>query len=367
MKNFFSKTVVAFLTFFLGIIITSAFFIFPKPADKELVEPTLVVSQQLVKATPTPSNEKSRPQLKSLSPYEIESFINSNPKTEIVEIWEKLKIADKYNGNSHYNSENGFFGGCSGCEAETYNFELDGQPSTEVLLRVEDRMQEACRYLIFKYKNSEAEENNWQLLGHIDHDFGRYQMPQHYFLLSGGKSWLMVRVQGASGSGVALYSDRLFTIKNNKVVEVLSYPADGHQEGIGFEPSRSFAGRIIEGKIENNVATVEVEFTVDYSTFDGTDNDIPLWRKKQRAIFRTDLNLNKTKLDVRHSNLSEREIEAVFNIDSLTDKYLLKYNFEELKKIALGKQSRQKQWLRDFLRICKPSAEKSALQRLISK
>lgn len=274
MKNFFSKTVVAFFTFLLGIIITSAFFIFPKPADKELVEPNLVVSEQPVKATP--NNEGSKPQLKSLSPYDIESFINSNPKTEIGEVWEKLKIGDKYNGDPHYDSNNGFFGGCSGCEAETYNLELDGQPGTEVLLRIEDRMQEACRYLIFKYKNAETEENNWRLLGHIDHDFGRYQMPQHYFVLSGGKNWLVVRVQGASGSGVALYNDRVFTVRNNKVVEILNYPADGHQSGYGFEPSRNFAGRILDSKIENDVATVEVEFTVNYSTFNDTDDDIRL-------------------------------------------------------------------------------------------
>lgn len=365
MKKFFSKTVVAILTFLLGVIITSAFFIFPKPVEIKSAEPNLIVSEQIIKTTSTPNIEESKPELKSLSPYDIESFINSNPQTEIAEIWEKLKIAGEYNGISHYDSGNSFFGGCSGCEAETYNFEFDGKPGTEVLLRVEDRLQEACRYLVFKHKNSETYENSWQLLGHIDHDFGRYQMPQHYFLLSGGKNWLVVRVQGASGSGVALYSDRLFTVKNNKVLEVLSYPADGHQSGYGFEPSRNFAGRIIDGKIENNVAIIEVEFAVDYSTFDETDNDIPLWSKKQRAFFRRNLNSKNTILDAKKSDLSEREIETVYNIDMLTDKDLLKYNFEELKQIALGKQARQKQWLRDFVRICKPSSEKSALQRLL--
>lgn len=363
MKNFFSKTVVAFLTFFLGVIITSAFFIFPKPADKELAEPTLVVSQQLVKATL--SNEESKPQLKSLSPYDIESFINSNPKTEIVEIWDKLKIADKYNGSSPNDSENGFFGGCSGCEAETYNLELDGQPGTEVLLRIEDRMQEVCRYLIFKYKNSEAEENNWQLFGHIDHDFGRYQMPQHYLVLSGGKSWLVVRVQGASGSGVALYNDRVFTVRNNKVLEILTYPADGHQSGYGSEPSREFAGRVLDSKIENDVATVEVEFTVNYSTFNDTDDDIQLWSKRQRAILRKRLTSNQFTIDSKKSlGLSDREIESVYGIDSLTAEDLLKYNFAELKKIANGKP-KQKEWLRKFLLLCKPSSEKNALQRLL--
>lgn len=368
MKKFFSKTVAAILTFLLGVIITSAFFIFSKPVEKKLAEPSLVVSQQFINAAPMPDIEESKPELKSLSPYEIERFINSNPKTEIEEIWKKLNISDKYIGSSHFGSENRFFTGCSGCEAETFNFELDGQPGAEVLLRVEDRLQEACRYLVFKHKDSNLDENNWRLLGHIDHDFGRYQMPQHYFLLSsGGRSWFIIRVQGASGSGVALYSDRLFTINNNKVVEVLGYTADGHQEGIGFDPARSFAGRIIDIKIKNNVATVRIEFTVDYSTFDGTDNNISLWSKKQTAIFRSNFNSGKTVLDVKNSDLSEREIEIVYNIDILTDKDLLKYNFEELKKIALGNQARQKQWLRDFLRISKPSADKNALQRLLRK
>lgn len=366
MKNFFSKPFVALLTFFLGIFVTSIFLIFYKPVEKKFAEPNLENNKQSVKPKPTPKIEESKPELKSLSPYDIESFITSNPKTEIQNIWDKLKIADKYNEDSS-DGNNRFFASCGYCEAQTYEFELDGQTGAEVLLRIEDRSQEASRYLVFKYKNTRANENEWQLLGNIDHDFGRHQMPQHSFLLSGAKSWLVIRVQQGSGSGVSLYGDRLFTIWNNKLEEILNYTAEGHQSGMGVEPSRNFSGHILDCKIENNIAAVEVEFAVDYSTFDDTDNDIPLWSKKQRAIFRKNLKSNKTKLETKKSSLSERELEAVYNIDSLTAKDLLKYNFEELKKIAIGKRVKQRQWLRNFLQISPQSKEKTALRRILLK
>lgn len=367
MKNFFSKTFAAFLTFFLGAMLTSAFFIFSKSVDRKPEESNLEVSESAVSETSMPTPEKSESELESLSPYDIESFINSNPTTKIEKIWEKLQIADNYNGTSHYDSEKRFFTECEKCQAKTYDFEFDGQPGDEVLLQVEDKWRETSRYLIFKYKTSGDKEEQWQLLGHIDHDFGRYQMPQHYFLLSGGKTWLLIRVQEVSGSA-SLYNDRLFTIDNRKLVEVIVYPAAGHQGGYSF-PENSFNTRLIEAEIKDGVATVKVEFTINYSTSDGYGNETPLWNKKQKAVFKINLNSNKVTVDANQSNVSKREIEMVYGDKPMTDEDFLRYNFEELKQIALGKQSPQKAWLQNFLLECKllqncePSPERESLHR----
>ena len=51
-------------------------------------------------------------------------------------------------------------------------------------------------------------------------------MPEHHWLESHGKTFLVVRVQTCSGTGVAFYRDRLFTLTPKGLREVLDYPAE---------------------------------------------------------------------------------------------------------------------------------------------
>ncbi|HRH44623.1 MAG TPA: hypothetical protein PKY82_23505 [Pyrinomonadaceae bacterium] len=231
-------------------------------------------------------------------------------------------------------------------------------------MKIEDPYHETCRFLIFKQKNSKT-DTKWQLLDYIDHDFGRYKMPKHFTFLSGGKNWLVVQTQVGSGTGFALYNYRLFTIRNNKVVEILEFPAEGHTFNLGL-PDWSSSAHIIDCKIEKNTVIVEIEFAATYSTFNETDKDV-LWIKKQKAVFRKDLNSGKVILDRKKSNLSQRELKSVYGFDSLTNEAIVKYNFEELKKISLGKDAVHKKWLQDFLQQCEPIREKKILQRNLSK
>jgi hypothetical protein len=282
MKRILPHLIVAFLTFVLSVAGTSLFLVRHssnveghKPLDaKETI--TKVESQPL---------ESESSQLDSLSPYDIESFVNNNPQANVEEIWQRLGIDGEYNGESHYKAGKTFFNQCQGCEAEAYEYELDGESGMEVLLRISDRSQEACRYLIFK-SIDESNDETWKLLGHIDHDFGRYRMPQHFYVLSGGESWLIVQVQEVSGSGVALYYDRLFKVNSRGIEEVLSYPSDGHQSGMSDESERDFSGRISNCSVKHGVATVNVDYAVSYSLFDENNKRIPLWSKKQKAVYR---------------------------------------------------------------------------------
>lgn len=363
MKRILPHIIVALFTFVLSVAGTSLFLV-RRSSNIEGQKP--LEAKETIAKVESQALESESSQLESLSPYDIESFINNNPQANVEEIWQGLGIGGEYNGESHYNAGKTFFTQCLGCEAEAYEYELDGESGMEVLLKISDRSQEACRYLIFKPTN-ESDNETWKLLGHIDHDFGRYRMPQHFYVLSGGESWLIVQVQEVSGSGVALYYDRLFKVNSRGIEEVLSYPSDGHQSGMSDESERDFSGRISSCSIKHGVAAVNVDFAVSYSLFDENNKRIPLWSKKQKAVYRINLSSKKVTLVADNSDLSEHEIDNVYNIDSLSNEDLLKYNMRELIKITDGKDVERKEWLQGFLKKCKRTQEKTALKQLLAK
>lgn len=363
MKKFFSKILVSLITFLLGVLLTAFFLVSEKIEEKTPVQPEIIITQatkETEKIIPTFASTYDE---KKISPYDIKVFINNNPQNYVEEIWELLKINKVHFGNSINNQENNFFKNCSNCEAETFDVELDGQSGSELLLRIEDRSSENCRYLLFKY----LANTEWQLLGYIDHDFGRYEMPRHSNLISDGKDWLVVRVQVGSGSGFALYYDRLFAVVNNKLVEILEFPADGHESGVGT-PSREFTAYITNCKVEKNSVLVEVEFDVTYSIYTDNSDNFELWSKKEKAVFRKNLKNSRLIFDTEKSTLSRREMESAhgFN-DSLTNEDLVKYNFEELKKISLRKNSIKKEWLQRFLEMCDPTRQTKILKNNLKK
>jgi hypothetical protein len=179
---------------------------------------------------------------RSLAPYDIEMFINDNPQSNLSPLWQSLGVPTRSQ------RANWYWDKCGGCRAESFEFDLDNEPGNEVLLRVAERSGEAFRYLVFKLTSDR--ENRWRLLGYVD-AWGKYQEPSHIVLLSDGKPWLLVRDQGASGSGVALYIDRLFQVTGGGLTEVFAYSSEGHQVGLSYEPMRDFVGRVSSCEIHD--------------------------------------------------------------------------------------------------------------------
>lgn len=365
MKRFSSHLLIAFFTFAVSVFGTAL--IFYQSSKKEaqqkianIVETKIELPQNAEKAEAPKETEP-----KSLSPYDIASFIYNNPQSDLNVVWQKLNITGKFNSLPNWEKNESFLETCSGCEAETFNYNLDDEPGNEVLLRISDNSQESCRYLLFKPIDSVG--NSWKLLGFTDHDFGRYQMPQHSFLLSGGKSFLVVQAQVQSGAGVAQYNDRLFTVQKGKLIELMDYTADGHQSNFSYQGVREFSGRVNDCKIENGKAQIEIEFTVNYTGWnEKSESDFLLWRKKQKVVYIKSLNSKQKRIDSVKSDINQKEIDTIYNVDSLTDEDVLKYNFEELKTIAQEKGKRN-QWLREFLSHCENSKEKIILQKLVRK
>ena len=295
---------------------------------------------------------------RTLSPYDIEVFINENPQANLSRLWSELGITtQERRGEASDLTE------CQGCRSELFNYDFDGQPGDEVLLRIQVDL-ESFRYLVFR---SNPGQGDWQLLGHVD-AWGKYQEPSHTVLLSGERTWLVIRDQAMRGSGVASYIERVFAITSNRMLEAMSYVGDGHQSGMGFEPTREFASQILSCRLTDGIVTASVRYVVDYTTWDpeASDKSIVLFQRRQTTVFVKNLRTNVQRLDEQHSECSARELRAVYDIDSLTNEAFLKYNYEQLTRIARGSNSVKKTWLRSLLNDCEWTAERQRLDAVLN-
>jgi hypothetical protein len=297
----------------------------------------------------------------SLSPFDIKSFINAHPQSSLTKLWQALSIDPRKFEDEDINSDY-FPANCQTCKADTFEYDLDGQPGSEVLLRVAREFDPACRFLIFKYAG-----DKWKLLGHIDAS-GKYRMPQHTIILSGGLTWLAIQSQGASGSGVASYFDRLFLVRPTGITKGIAFTSEAYQSGYEGKPTMNVSGRIVSASLINETIAAEIEYSVEYGGADPLlpRKDIILFAKNQKALIVKSPRSRTQWVDRGHSDAPESELDAVYNVDSLSDDDFLKYNYQELSGIARGRNSAKKEWLRRFLGTSPNTAEHRRLSRMLA-
>lgn len=302
------------------------------------------------------------------TPTDVRLFVASHPQGDLTPLWAALGI-NTVNVSEHQQLDPGtfrFLTDCSLCEAENFHYELDGEPGLEVIVRVHDKLREASRYLIFKEVDKPV--GKWKLLGHVDHMLNKYRMSEHSFVACGGRTLLITTGQGASGSGVALYFSRAFLVRPEGLQELLSFVTDGHQSGFSEAPSRSFSAGLLSCEVSGDLATIEIQFSAKYFIADPSHEQVGLHllTKTQRATFTRWLGNAEPSLDPKRSEITEREIEDVHSIDSLTSEAFLVYNFDFLAKLARGPSSPERDWLERFLKSCEPTNERKRLQRLLN-
>lgn len=302
------------------------------------------------------------------TPTDVRLFVGSHPQGDLTPLWEALGI-NTINVSEHQQLDARtfkFLTDCSLCEAENFHYELDGEPGLEVIVRVQDKLAQESRYLIFKEIDKPV--GSWKLLGHVDGMLNKYRMSEHSFVTCGGRTLLLITGQGASGTGVALYFSRVFLVKPEGLQELLSFVTDGHQSGFSDTPSRLFSAGLLSCEVAGNLATIEIQFSAKYFIADPSHEQVGLHllTKTQRATFKRWLGNAEPSLDPKRSEITEQEIEDVHSIDSLTSEAFLVYNFDFLAKLARGPSSPERDWLERFLKSCEPTNERKRLQGLLN-
>jgi len=350
--------------------------------DSSIVSTSGAVPERNLKSSfAIPEFQPGKPQDpgNSISPFELAKSINNVRRTKVdvslKETWQKLGI------------EAGSFEDCSNdCEARIFRYELSSHSGPEVVLKL-TRFFDFCRYLVF----ARAQDGRgWRFLGHIDHDFNKYEMARHRIASVNGKPFLVVRGQEGSGSGYALYAETWYQVSDNGVKPVLSYPSDGHTNPWPAGLARSFKVTTIPGAARANRLTVQ--YTVSYDTAGYEGNDVRLeFLNQHRASYKWDDAVGKFVFDPQRSNISAAEIAAIANIESEEEpkdgakigettfyssakafvgggyEVFLKYNLPRLMTIAKGRASKSKTWLKQFLTECRDTDEKKALLEALGK
>jgi hypothetical protein len=347
-----------------------------------IVAPSAAVPERnLNSALTVPVVESGKPQTaaNSISPFELAKSINNVRRTRVdvslKETWQKLGI------------EPGSFEDCSNdCEARVFRYELSSHTGPEVVLKL-TRFFDFCRYLIF----ARAQDGRgWKFLGHIDHDFNKYEMARHRIASVNGQPFFIVRGQEGSGSGYALYAETWYDVGDNGVKPVLSYPSDGHTNPWPAGLACSFKVTTIPGAAGANRLTIQ--YSVSYDTA-GYDNDnVKLeFANQHRASYKWDDASRKFVLDSQQSNISAAEVAAIANIESEDEpkdgtkigettfyssskafvgggyEVFLKYNLPRLMTIAKGRSAKSKAWLKQFLTECRDTDEKKTLIQALGK
>lgn len=335
---------------------------------------------------PQDTTESSSIGLEALSPYEIAKLMTDGPWSlehkrqdkdfsysgtyvSLEDIWNQLGIHSLHLGyekisTDRLQSPDQFL--TSGIvDVKTYTDELDGEPGNEVLLRVSNNSSQECRYVLFKPLKRRAGKPRWKLLGYIDHDFGQYQMPEHSIAQSGGRKWLMVRVQVGAGTGYVRYDNRLFSVDHTGLKEILQFPSEEIFACCDNYPAREFKTKLVRCEMSGATTTVIIDFLATWWV--DTDGDIvELWKKKQRARYQTDPISQKLTLDPSQSDFGEEEFKAMYDAaDDISREDFIFYNLAELSRIALEPENPRKNWLAHFLAQVDPSPEKEKLENLI--
>ena len=300
--------------------------------------------------TPPLETEENYPENTGVSPRDIEYFIEQYPYANLTRLWERLGVR---------NEDGSFEWGCNNAEAQAFDYHLDDDLDEEVVLRIGDRMCESYRYLIFKARAFDKIE----LLGHIEVR-GKYRPSTHAVLLSGGKAWLVIEGQAASGSGLAVYDHTIYRVSSRSVKPVLSYYSEIHQSGFNAAPSKTIVARPVSIEVQDGRVKGTVSYGVEYLLYNG-QNATSLFKKQQTAVIIGSRAGGAVRLDAAASNITPHEFATVFNFDSMGEEEFLTYNRSELRAIATGRDRIKKQWLQDYLATCENSSVKRELMTLL--
>ena len=76
--------------------------------------------------------------------------------------------------------------------------------------------------------------------------------------------------------------------------------------------------------------------------------------------------LKRFRLDSARSQISNKELDAIYDGEGPSNGEILRYNVDELEGIATGSDVRAKDWLRSYLTECRNTPERERLLKALA-
>ncbi|MBI1766577.1 MAG: hypothetical protein HYR56_34650 [Acidobacteria bacterium] len=335
----------------------------PSPAPRVIVSPSpsaLTLLQPPTRpapsptVTPTPQPRRRGP----VSPFEMRRYVrthNQSSDFSLLNYWQRLGIQDDRFSRPY----------CM-CEADIFRLPLDAESGDETMLRI--FTDGLCRYLIFKPIDS-SNHHKWKFLGKIDIE-QRWHPPPHRLIRRTNQQWLVITPQTGHGTGFGMWDSNWYEITSRGIKQVLNYPVERYMSGGGAQPEIFFSTTTPKVTEADGVTTVTISFTIAYEDnehWPALGPNLKLWSKTQTVKYKRCCGANGFVFDQQASQVSKKEMAAIYESEEPTKDEVLRYNYQQLARLANSKRKRTKEWLKCFLITCSDSPKKRTLLRRLRK
>jgi hypothetical protein len=290
-----------------------------------------------------------QPHLVAISPYEIKRLVDEHNRLaatddsepfDLGSIWEQLGIEN----------DEGEFKNCErDCRVTITDFSHALRKSKLVVVAG----PLSNRYLIFQLTANRI----WRIIGFTDFSV-RWTEPTYRIVSAGGERWLAI--EGISGHGSGFGSTSVFWYKASEtgLALELSYQSSVFLSGDYLRIQRDT--KMLSTVSSGEITTVILKSSTSYSAYTDSDSEIRLWTAERRTTFRKGPGMQEFQFDPFQSEMDEKLLLPQ-NEEDLSQAEFLKYNYPELVRLALGNDSRRREWLRKYLESSDETTESQSL------
>lgn len=291
----------------------------------------------------------------TVSPYDIEEFINSQRRDEdhfidFRPIWERLQISKEQD-----EAFDGFAPSSTHWRAEVISFTSSSVDSNRTILYIELFGGAYRRYLFFD------QDGEWKCISHIDVlDCYEGSENSHRIVSNGKQVFLVLRAHPRIGTGVWAIKETWYRIDGDHTQEVLRYHVAGGRVG-GYICDLEYKARIADPVMINDNLVQQVRYTVSFGAAYRPFRW--LFSKKGKVYFVWDELADRFIVDAWRSDFSEEELEN--NFGGSNENEFIRYNFQRLVKLARRANPEQREWFNRVVSKLPEGTEKTSLQQAL--
>ena len=287
-----------------------------------------------------------------MDPFMIRKLIGGNrSEFPVDQLWEFLSIGpemDLLNNPSLKRDEEPEFASCPSCETELRLIDLDGDRDNDAVLGIAS-LGGFGDYRLLAF---ERVKGGWRFAGYTDHDINKYYSPRLRTTRLGGETFLVLKCQGGSGTGLRISFERWYTLYEGEFRELISFPDESFTSQMSGELVQDSKARVVGYSVKNGVGRFAVRFSNRFSAHaectSGGWRDIDLFTARKNAVY-VEQPSGSYALDPAASEISEDEIYEAHTPWGLSPAQFRRFYRGEMRSVQKRSSSCAKYWLNSWL------------------
>jgi hypothetical protein len=302
----------------------------------------------------------------SISPYELEKFINgrAEDETSFVDfkpLWDSLHLSRDQDGDF-----DGFDPTFTRWRAETIDVAQPQLKLNKTILKISAYGGAVRRYLAFDRGEASSGEGHWHFSGYIDitDNYEASEETTYHRVVSDAKHvWLVLRTFPRIGTGIWAKEEIWYTLDNESPREVLKYPIEGARV-MGEISDLEYKASIGESGLIDGRLTQPVRYTVSFGP-EYTPKFHWLFSKRAQVHFLWNEGAGRFAVDSSQSDLSEEELDTSFG--SANAQRFITYNISQLVRLARRATTEQQKWFERVIAETPEGTQKTALLQALNR